>query len=77
MQCAHNEEAWPNVIPYLTTIYIKHNVDSILRLMTNLSMSETPLLATLQQQHPIIDFQPYLPLLKEQTSIGWEHLKYG
>eukprot|EP00957_Ditylum_brightwellii_P046659 3540979-Ditylum_brightwellii.AAC.1 len=40
-------------------------------------MSKTPITVTLKQQHPNITICLYSKLIKEQTQIGWDQIKYG
>eukprot|EP00957_Ditylum_brightwellii_P002401 184199-Ditylum_brightwellii.AAC.1 len=52
-------------------------VDPILWIIINLLMEEIPLMVTLLWKHPHINFQPYKQLIKEQTAIGWDQIKYS
>ena len=70
LNCKHNQEPWNDLLPSLTTAYNKFHVDPILSILINLSLEETPLLATLHRLHPTVNFSPYHKLIKEQVLVG-------
>eukprot|EP00957_Ditylum_brightwellii_P169581 12907603-Ditylum_brightwellii.AAC.1 len=62
----------------LLPVYRQHNIDPILRLLTNtfLTNPSTPL-NSITQQHQTINFQPYKVLIEQQIDTGWQQLCYG
>eukprot|EP00957_Ditylum_brightwellii_P066107 5014699-Ditylum_brightwellii.AAC.1 len=70
-------EPWTNAIPLLTSHYSYYSINPVLCILINNSLSTAPLLATLQKDHPTINFCPYRTLITAQTRIGWRQLRYG
>ena len=76
-KCTANPEPWINAIPHLTSAYQRNNIDPVLRILINASLTKTPTLSSLQRTHPHVNFRPYKRLLRQQTAIGWSQLRYG
>eukprot|EP00957_Ditylum_brightwellii_P189102 14394646-Ditylum_brightwellii.AAC.1 len=72
-----NPELWSVVIPALTEKYKKNEVDPVLRILLNLSLTSLPQISLLQKQHPAINFRSYKQLIRDQSDIGWKQIIYG
>jgi hypothetical protein len=78
MQCNLNPHIVDELRDGLKPIFETHEVDPILRLIICMATTTEEIsLDILQAVHPIIDFDPYLELIEEQGTIGWDQLHLG
>eukprot|EP00978_Attheya_sp_CCMP212_P027776 scaffold93923_cov54-Attheya_sp.AAC.1 len=75
MECNLNPHTVEELSDSLKPIFDKHDVDPILRIFIYRATANQCITQDiLEELHPIIDFQPYLDLLKEQDKIGWKQI---
>eukprot|EP00957_Ditylum_brightwellii_P063955 4851868-Ditylum_brightwellii.AAC.1 len=72
-----NPEPWSATIPALTKKYKKNEVDPVLCIILNMSLTTQPTIAILKQQHPTIQFRPYKQLIQDQSNIRWKQIIYS
>eukprot|EP00978_Attheya_sp_CCMP212_P017704 scaffold47485_cov57-Attheya_sp.AAC.1 len=78
MECNLNPHTVEELSDRLKPIFDKHDVDPILRILIYRATENQCITQDiLEELHPIIDFQPYLDLLKEQDEIRWKQILLG
>eukprot|EP00978_Attheya_sp_CCMP212_P007520 scaffold17425_cov59-Attheya_sp.AAC.1 len=78
MECNLNPHTVKELYDGLISVFNKHDVDPILRILIKMGTANQPITQEiLEELHSIIDFSPYSDLIAEQDEIGWTQLYLG
>ena len=78
LQCKDNPEKWELARELLVPIFKKHKLDPIIRiLLSEYIINPDARVHEVFRQHHIIDFKPYLQVIRERKQIGWKQLRYA
>ena len=76
LTCNRNIEKWESLVENLQETYKKEQIDPCIRILINRALLNLPMDKT-EEDHKDINWTPYQRLIQQQTTIGWEQIKYG